>query len=209
MHITPNSQNQFELPELPYDYNALEKAIDSTTMEIHYSKHHKAYIDKLNTALVGQDDLLGKSLNDLLGELTNIPKDIQGAIQNHGGGHYNHSLFWNIMKQNGGGEPSGELANAIKNDFGGFEELKELFSDSATKQFGSGWAWIVMNNGKLEVYSTPNQDCPISKGHTPILGLDVWEHAYYLKYQNKRPNYIESWWNIVNWEKVNELFIAS
>jgi Fe-Mn family superoxide dismutase len=206
MNITPNSENQFELPKLPYSYDALEKAIDAETLEIHHTKHHQAYIDKLNTALEGHDDLLGKSLNDLLGSLDSVPEDIKGAVQNHGGGHINHLLFWEIMSGEGGGEPTGELLDAIIKDFGDFNAFKESFNQAGATQFGSGWAWLVLNNGKLEVYSTANQDSPLMQGHTPLLGLDVWEHAYYLKYQNKRPDYIEAFWEVVNWNKVSELF---
>jgi Fe-Mn family superoxide dismutase len=198
----------FELPKLPYEYNALEAAIDAETMEIHHSKHHQAYIDKLNAALEGHPDLARKSINELLSNLEDVPEDIRTAVKNHGGGHYNHSLFWQIMSKDGGGEPSGELASAIEKDLGGFDAFKESFTQAATTQFGSGWAWLVVNDGKLEVYSTPNQDSPVMCGHTPILGLDVWEHAYYLKYQNKRPDYIDAWWQVVNWNKVGELFTS-
>jgi superoxide dismutase, Fe-Mn family len=195
----------FELPKLNYELNSLEPAIDAQTMEIHYTKHHQAYTDKLNTALDGHDDLLNKSIEDLLKDLDSIPEDIRGAVQNNGGGYANHNLFWEIMSSEKT-EPTGELLEAIEKDLGGLEKFKEKFTQAGLTQFGSGWAWLVVKDGKLDVYSTANQDSPISKGDTPILGLDVWEHAYYLKYQNKRPDYIEAWWQVVNWNKVNELF---
>ena len=196
---------KFELPALPYAHDALEPYIDKLTMEIHHSKHHNGYVTKLNGALEGTD-LAGKSLEDLLKNVSKHPT----AVRNNGGGHFNHSLFWTVMKKGGGGQPEGDLANAVKDAFGSFDKFKEQFSNAAATRFGSGWAWVVVQNGKLAVGSTPNQDNPVMdvselKG-TPILGLDVWEHAYYLKYQNKRPEYIENWWNVVNWEEVGKRF---
>ena len=194
---------KFELPNLPYDYDALEPYIDKQTMEIHHTKHHNAYVTNLNKAVEGTD-MEGKSLEDLMKKVSGLPT----AVRNNGGGHYNHSLFWTLMKKGGGRVPSGELEKEITSAFGSFEEFKKKFSEAATTRFGSGWAWLVVANGKLAVTSTPNQDNPLMdvadvKG-TPILGLDVWEHAYYLKYQNKRPEYIENWWNVVNWEEVSK-----
>lgn len=196
---------KFELPALPYAHDALEPYIDKLTMEIHHSKHHNGYVTKLNGAVEGTD-LAGKSLEDLLKNVSKHPT----AVRNNGGGHFNHSLFWTVMKKGGGGQPEGDLANAVKDAFGSFDKFKEQFSNAAATRFGSGWAWVVVQNGKLAVGSTPNQDNPVMdvselKG-TPILGLDVWEHAYYLKYQNKRPEYIENWWNVVNWEEVGKRF---
>jgi Fe-Mn family superoxide dismutase len=194
---------KFELPNLPYDYDALEPYIDKQTMEIHHTKHHNAYVTNLNKAVEGTD-MEGKSLEDLMKKVSGLPT----AVRNNGGGHYNHSLFWTLMKKGGGRVPSGELEKEITSAFGSFEEFKKKFNEAATTRFGSGWAWLVVANGKLAVTSTPNQDNPLMdvadvKG-TPILGLDVWEHAYYLKYQNKRPEYIENWWNVVNWEEVSK-----
>lgn len=197
---------KFELPELPYAYDALEPHIDQETMSIHHTKHHNTYVTKLNEALEGYSDLQDKSLEELLSDLDNLPGDIQTAVRNNGGGHANHSLFWSLLSANGGGEPTGNLAEAIKAKFGSFEAFKEEFTGAAVSRFGSGWAWLVVENGELAITSTPNQDSPIMEGKTPILGLDVWEHAYYLKYQNKRPAYIEAFWNVVNWEKVAELY---
>ena len=196
---------KFELPALPYAHDALEPYIDKLTMEIHHSKHHNGYVTKLNGAVEGTD-LAGKSLEDLLKNVSKHPT----AVRNNVGGHFNHSLFWTVMKKGGGGQPEGDLANAVKDAFGSFDKFKEQFSNAAATRFGSGWAWVVVQNGKLAVGSTPNQDNPVMdvselKG-TPILGLDVWEHAYYLKYQNKRPEYIENWWNVVNWEEVGKRF---
>jgi superoxide dismutase, Fe-Mn family len=197
--------SKFELPQLPYSYDALEPYIDKMTMEIHYTKHHNAYVTNLNKAIEGTE-YEGKSLYDMFGMISKLP----AAIRNNGGGHWNHSLFWTLMKQNGGGKPSGKVADAINSAFGSFDEFKTKFSTAAATRFGSGWAWLLVQDGKLVVSSTPNQDNPLMdvaevKG-TPILGLDVWEHAYYLKYQNKRPDYVENWWNVINWDKVNELF---
>ncbi len=196
---------KFELPKLTYDYDALEPYIDKMTMEIHYTKHHNAYVTNLNNAVTGTE-LENKSLNELLSSASKVPP----AVRNNGGGHYNHSLFWSIMKKNGGGSPSGKLADAINSTFTSFEEFKSKFTTAAATRFGSGWAWLLVQNGKLAVSSTPNQDNPLMdvadvKG-TPILGLDVWEHAYYLKYQNRRPEYIDNWWNVINWAEVEKRF---
>lgn len=196
---------KFELPALPYGYDALEPYIDKMTMEIHHGKHHGGYVSKLNAAVEGTD-LEGKSLEELL---KGVSKH-SAAVRNNGGGHFNHSLFWTIMKKGGGGKPSGDLSSALNSAFGSFDDFKKQFSDAAATRFGSGWAWLIVQNGKLAICSTPNQDNPLmdvseSKG-TPILGLDVWEHAYYLKYQNKRPEYIENWYNLINWDEVASRF---
>jgi Fe-Mn family superoxide dismutase len=200
---------KYTLPELPYDYSALEPHIDARTMEIHHTKHHQTYIDKLNAALEGHDDLSNQSVEDLLRNFSKVPSDIQGPVRNHGGGHANHSLFWTILGPNGGGEPSGDLASAIEGDFGSFKELQEKFTATAVNRFGSGWAWLVVDGGKLAVIDSLNQDSPLIDGKTPILGLDVWEHAYYLKYQNRRPEYIEAFWNVVNWDEVGSRYSAA
>lgn len=194
--------SKFELPELPYAYDALEPTIDKETMNIHHTKHHNTYVTKLNDALEGHANLQNKSLMDLISNLDAVPESTRTAVRNNGGGHANHSLFWKILSPNGGGEPTGELADKINETFGSFEKFKEQFESAATGRFGSGWAWLVVNNGKLEITSTPNQDSPLMEGKTPILGLDVWEHAYYLKYQNRRPEYVSAFWNIVNWDEV-------
>jgi len=196
----------FTLPDLPYDYQALEPHIDAQTMEIHHSKHHQGYLNNLNKALESNSDLAKKPLEELLKDLDSVPQDINSAIRNNAGGHFNHSLFWQIMKPNGGGEPKGELQTAIKNSFKSIAKFREEFTKAASTRFGSGWAWLVVAESKLEIISTPNQDSPLSHGKTPILGLDVWEHAYYLKYQNKRPDYIEAWWNVINWDQVSQNF---
>lgn len=199
----------FELPPLPYASNALEPHIDQQTMEIHHGKHHNAYVTNLNKALEGQADLQNKSLEELLTSLNTLPSNIQTAVRNNGGGHWNHSLFWQIMSPNGGGAPSGDLANAINSAFGSFDAFKEQFAAAAAGRFGSGWAWLVVApDGSLSITSTPNQDNPLMEGKTAILGLDVWEHAYYLKYQNRRPDYISAWWNVVNWEEVARRYAA-
>ena len=195
----------FTLPKLPYAYDALEPVIDKETMTIHHTKHHQAYIDKLNAALAGHDDLKGKSVEELLSDLDAIPESIRTAVRNHGGGHANHSLFWTLMRPAGGADkPSGKLATAIDSTFGSFDKFKEQFAAAAAGQFGSGWAWLVANDGKLEIIATANQDSPISLGKNPILGLDVWEHAYYLKYQNRRPDYVTEWWKVVNWDEISK-----
>jgi Fe-Mn family superoxide dismutase len=196
------------LPALPYDFSALEPHIDTQTMQIHHGKHHQAYVNNLNAALDKHPELHNKSLEDLLRGLTGVPEDIRTAVRNNGGGHHNHSLFWTLMSPKGGGEPAGALADAITRAFGGFAKFKEQFAAAGTGRFGSGWAWLIWNNGKLEITSTPNQDTPVMEGKSPILGLDVWEHAYYLKYQNRRPDYIAAWWNVVNWTEVAKRFAA-
>jgi Fe-Mn family superoxide dismutase len=196
----------FELPSLPYAYNALEPNIDAMTMEIHHSKHHNAYVNNLNAALEKHSELEGKSLADLVSALDSVPQDIRPAVRNNGGGHFNHSLFWTVMSPNGGGEPEGDLANAIGEAFGDFASFKDAFSKAAATRFGSGWAWLGLKNGKLAVLSMPNQDVPMMENLTPILGIDVWEHAYYLKYQNRRPEYVANWWNVVNWQEVARRF---
>ena len=199
----------FRLAELPYEYDALEPHIDAETMKIHHSKHHQAYINNLNAALQGHTELLSKSLAELLTGLDQIPEDIRKTVRNNGGGHYNHLLFWKIMGGKGG-EPKGKLAQALADAFGGFPAFKEQFSQAAVKQFGSGWAWLsVGSGGKLELETTPNQDNPLMSGKQPILGLDVWEHAYYLKYRNARPEYVAAWWSVVNWDEVNKNYEAA
>ena len=192
----------FTLPSLAYAYDALEPSIDAMTMEIHHSKHHNAYVNNLNAALEKHPELAGKSLEELVTNINSVPEDIRTAVRNNGGGHFNHSLFWTVMSPHGGGEPSGDLAAAIGDIFGNFATFKETFSKAAATRFGSGWAWLGFKNGKLAVLSMPNQDVPMMEGLTPILGIDVWEHAYYLKYQNRRPEYVSNWWNVVNWEEV-------
>ncbi|HLS65510.1 MAG TPA: superoxide dismutase [Pseudogracilibacillus sp.] len=194
--------SKHELPELPYAYDALEPHIDKETMNIHHTKHHNTYVTNLNAALEGHDDLAAKSIEDLVSDLNAVPEDIRTAVRNNGGGHANHSLFWKVMSPNGGGEPTGELANKINEKFGSFDAFKEKFAQAAATRFGSGWAWLVVDNGELEVTSTPNQDSPLMDGQVPLLGLDVWEHAYYLKYQNRRPEYVTNFWNVVNWDEV-------
>ncbi len=196
----------YTLPELPYAYDALEPHIDARTMEIHHTKHHQAYITKVNAALEGHDELAAKSIEDLVSDLNAIPEAIRGAVRNNGGGHANHSLFWTIMSASGGGEPAGELADAINGKFGSFEKFRAEFENAAATRFGSGWAWLSVNGGELCVESTPNQDTPLSEGRTPILGLDVWEHAYYLNYQNRRPDYISAFWNVVDWNAVADRY---
>jgi superoxide dismutase, Fe-Mn family len=198
-----------ELPPLPYAYNALEPHIDEQTMQIHHDRHHATYVNNLNAALEGHADLQNKPLEELLASLDSVPEKIRTAVRNNGGGHANHTLFWEIMSPNGGGQPTGALADAINSTFGSFENFKAEFTKAATGRFGSGWAWLVVDNGKLAITSTPNQDNPIMEGKTPILGLDVWEHAYYLKYQNKRPDYIAAFWNVVNWAEVNKRYEAA
>lgn len=199
----------YSLPDLPYPKEALEPHIDAKTMEIHHGKHHAGYVAKLNAALEGHDDLAAKSVEDLMAGLSDVPEAIRGAVRNNGGGHANHTLFWTILSPNGGGAPTGELADAINSTFGSFDAFKELFANAAATRFGSGWAWLSVDGGKLVVESTPNQDTPLSEGRTPILGLDVWEHAYYLHYQNRRPDYIGAFWSVVNWDEVSKRFAAA
>ena len=195
-----------ELPKLPYAYDALEPHIDAQTMEIHHTKHHQGYVTKLNAALEKAPDLQKTSLEELLRGIATVPEAIRTAVRNNGGGHANHTLFWQVMAPKGGGEPSGKLGDAISKTFGGFAAFQEQFTAAATTRFGSGWAWLVLLNGKLAIESTANQDSPIMEGKTPVLGLDVWEHAYYLKYQNRRPDYIKAWWNVINWPEVARRF---
>jgi Fe-Mn family superoxide dismutase len=195
------------LPKLPYEFNALEPHIDARTMEIHHDKHHQAYINNLNAAIEKHPELDNKSVEDLLKDLNAVPEDIRTAVRNNGGGHWNHSMFWEIMSPKGGGEPGGALADAIKKAFGDFASFQEKLAAAAVGQFGSGWGWLVKDSsGALSVLATPNQDNPMSNGRTPILGVDVWEHAYYLNYQNRRPDYVKAWWNVVNWDEVSKRF---
>src|SRR5262249_22584821 len=196
----------YTLPPLPYPNNALEPSIDALTMEIHHDRHHKAYVDNLNKALEGQGGLASKPIEQLLRELHQVPENIRMAVRNNGGGHANHTMFWEIMGPKAGGQPTGALGDAIKNAFGGFQNFQQQLKQAAVSRFGSGWAWPGMAAGKLQVLSTANQDSPYMDNQIPILGLDVWEHAYYLKYQNKRPDYIDAWWNVVNWEAVGKRF---
>ena len=196
----------FILPDLPYDYSALEPHIDTETMHIHHDKHHAAYVKNLNDVLLGHEDFLDSEINDILSDLSKVPEDIRVKVKNNGGGHANHSLFWKIMGPCGGGEPSGILVDAIKNSFGDFPTFQEKFTALGVGHFGSGWAWLVVDKGKLAILDTGNQDTPVSEGKTPILLLDVWEHAYYLKYRNMRADYVKAWWNTVNWKKVEELY---
>jgi superoxide dismutase, Fe-Mn family len=193
----------FTVPDLPYPYDALEPHIDKETMMLHHDKHHAAYVNNLNAAIEKHPELASKSVYELIGNLSAVPDDIRTAVRNNGGGHVNHTMFWTIMGPNAGGEPKGELAGAIKSTFGDFETFKTQFNEAGVKQFGSGWAWLVLTgDGKLQITSTPNQDNPMSNGLKTILGNDVWEHAYYLKYQNRRPDYLKAWWNVVNWDAV-------
>jgi Fe-Mn family superoxide dismutase len=199
----------FTVPPLPYAFDALEPYIDAKTMEIHHDKHHAAYVNNLNKALESHADLQAKPVEDLIRNLDGVPENIRTAVRNNGGGHWNHAMFWSIMKKGGGGEPKGDLATAINSAFGSFAEFKTKFNAAGTGRFGSGWAWLFVKDGKLVVDSTPNQDNPMMSGGRPVMGLDVWEHAYYLKYQNRRPDYIEAWWNVVNWDGVAANFAAA
>jgi Fe-Mn family superoxide dismutase len=199
----------YELAPLPYDYAALEPFIDAETMKLHHDKHHQTYITNVNAALANHPNLAAKSVDDLISDLNAVPEDIRGVVRNNGGGHSNHTMFWTIMaspKSGGGGAPTGALADQIKKDFGDFEAFKKTFNETTAKQFGSGWGWLVIQGGKLKVITTANQDSPLSQGLHPILGNDIWEHAYYLKYQNKRPDYLAAWWNVVNWAEVTKRF---
>ena len=194
----------FELSPLPYNYDALDPYIDAQTMQVHHDLHHQAYVNNLNAALEKYPELQSKSPEELIKDLSNLPQDITGAVRNNGGGHVNHTMFWQIMAPNAGGEPTGAVAQAISENFGDFESFKQKFNDAGTKQFGSGWVWLVRTtDGKIDITSSPNQDNPMSSGHFPIMGNDVWEHAYYLKYQNRRAEYLKQWWNVVNWDEVN------
>jgi Fe-Mn family superoxide dismutase len=198
----------YEVPPLPYDYNALEPHIDEATMKLHHDKHHQAYVDKVNAALEGTE-WADKPIEEVLQNLDSLPSDKQGPVRNNGGGHANHTFFWQIMSPDGGGEPSGALADAISSAFGSFDDFKTEFKNAGVNRFGSGWAWLIHDGSGLKVTSTPNQDTPVSEGHTVLLGNDVWEHAYYLKYQNKRPDYMDAWWNVVNWDEVAKRFEAA
>jgi Fe-Mn family superoxide dismutase len=199
----------FELPQLPYAYDALEPHIDKETMNIHHTKHHNTYVTNLNAALEGNEELLSKSVEEVIANLDAVPESARTAVRNNGGGHANHSLFWQLLSPNGGGAPSGKLAEAIDAKFGSFDAFKEEFAKAGATRFGSGWAWLSVANGEIELSSTPNQDSPIMEGKTPILGLDVWEHAYYLNYQNRRPDYIAAFWNVVNWDEVSKRYEAA
>jgi Fe-Mn family superoxide dismutase len=199
----------YEVPALPYAFDALEPYIDAKTMEIHHDKHHGAYVTNLNKALEGQANLQSLSLEKLLAGLDTVPENIRGAVRNNGGGHWNHSMFWKIMKKGGGGEPKGALADAIKAAFGTFADFKSKINDAGMKRFGSGWSWLLVKDGKLAIESSPNQDNPIMSGGKPVMGVDVWEHAYYLKYQNRRADYLEAWWNTLNWDAVAENYAAA
>jgi Fe-Mn family superoxide dismutase len=192
----------FTLPELPYGFDALEPHIDTATMQIHHGKHHQAYVNNLNAAIEKAPELANKSLDELMRGIDTVPEAVRKAVRNNGGGHWNHSMFWKIMGPNAGGQPGGDVGKAINDAFGGFDKFKEQFAAAGVGQFGSGWAWLINDGGKLSITSTPNQDNPLMQGKNAILGVDVWEHAYYLRYQNKRPDYIAAWWNVVNWEEV-------
>ena len=196
----------FELPPLPYDYAALEPTIDEATMKLHHDKHHQTYVTNLNGAVEKHPDLGKKTPEELVADLASVPEDVRPVVRNNGGGHVNHTMFWEIMKPGGGGEPSGEIADQITTDFGSFEDFKKKFNEATAKQFGSGWGFLVFKGGKLEIVTKPNQDSPLSDGLYPILGNDVWEHAYYLKYNNRRPDYLAAWWSVVNWEEINKRF---
>jgi Fe-Mn family superoxide dismutase len=209
--LTPAAQSAdpapgFTLPPLPYPFNALEPAIDAKTMEIHHDKHHAAYVKNLNDALAKYPDWLKKPIEEVVRDVEKVPADVRTTVRNNGGGHYNHTLFWQIMGPHAGGEPTGPLGDAIKRDFRSFEAFKTAFKDAAVKQFGSGWAWLVLADGKLVVAPSANQNSPLTNGMTPLMGIDVWEHAYYLKYQNRRADYVDAWWSVVNWKAVGERF---
>jgi superoxide dismutase, Fe-Mn family len=197
----------FEVPPLPYDYNALEPYIDTQTMQLHHDKHHAAYVNNLNAALQNAPQFAALPIEQLIQRLNEVPDTIRTAVRNNGGGHLNHSMFWQIMTPNGGGQPGGELGNAINSTFGSFDQFKAAFNDAGVKRFGSGWAWLILDkNGSLQVISTANQDSPLTDGSFPIMGNDVWEHAYYLKYQNRRPDYLNAWWNVVNWSEIEKRY---
>jgi len=209
--VKATGETRHVLPPLPYDFAALEPHIDAQTMQIHHGKHHQAYITNLNNALSKHPELFAKSLEELLRDISTVPEDIRTTVRNNGGGHYNHSLFWTVMApaRAGDNQPGGALGDAIRQTFGDFAKFKELLSTAATSQFGSGWGWLNVADGKLEVFSRPNQDSPLMDKKVPILGVDVWEHAYYLKYQNRRPDYVTAWWNVVNWPEVNRRYEAA
>lgn len=200
----------FELKPLPYAYDALEPYIDATTMQLHHDKHHATYVNNLNAAIEKYSDLQSMSVEDLVTHLDRVPEDVRTTVRNNAGGHVNHTMFWEIMGANGSGTPTGAISEAINNSFGSFDAFKQQFNDAGTKRFGSGWVWLVRSQqGDLQILSTPNQDSPLIDGHTPIMGNDVWEHAYYLKYQNRRPEYLNAWWNVLNWEEINRRFDAA
>ncbi|MGI5843597.1 MAG: superoxide dismutase [Candidatus Xenobium sp.] len=207
--MSTNTEKVFTLPELPYAADALEPHIDTMTMQIHHGKHHAGYVNNLNAALQGHAEAAGKSLEWICSNLEKLPESIRTAVRNNGGGHYNHSMFWKLMSPQGGGEATGELGQAIKSTFGSFEDFKRLFGEAAAKRFGSGWAWLVLDEKGLSITSSANQDNPLMEGKTPILGLDVWEHAYYLKYQNRRPEYVTAWWNVVDWDQANQNYLQA
>jgi Fe-Mn family superoxide dismutase len=207
--LTGETKVAYELAPLPYAYNALEPHIDEATMKLHHDKHHQTYVTNLNAAIDKHPELAAKSPEDLIRHLSAIPEDIRKIVQNSGGGHVNHTIFWQLMKPAGGGEPNGAIAAQIKADFGDFESFKKLFNETTAKQFGSGWGWLIFQGGKLKIVTTANQDSPLSEGLFPILGNDVWEHAYYLKYQNRRPDYLAAWWNTVNWDEINKRFATA
>jgi Fe-Mn family superoxide dismutase len=197
----------FELPPLPYDYSALEPYIDTQTMQLHHDKHHQAYVTNLNNALKDQAQFASLSLEELMRRINEVPDSVRTAVRNNGGGHINHTMFWQIMKPNGGGEPTGAIASAIQSAFGSFDAFKTAFNDAGVKRFGSGWAWLILDSsGKLQITSTANQDSPFMDGNYPVMGNDVWEHAYYLKYQNRRPDYLNAWWNVVNWDEISRRY---
>ena len=204
--VLAQAKGPYTLPPLPYAYDALKKAIDEETMKIHHGRHHQAYVDNLNKAIEKAPDWKGRPIEEVLRNIDKIPKEIRQAVINNGGGHANHTLFWEVMGPQGGGQPKGKLADAIQSTFGSFEKFQDELSQSAMNRFGSGWAWLVVDGGKLRVYSTANQDSPLMQGHTPILGIDVWEHAYYLRYQNRRGDYVKAWWTVVNWDNVSQRF---
>ncbi|MFL9454622.1 MULTISPECIES: superoxide dismutase [Nostocales] len=205
-----NAPGAIQLPPLPYSYNALEPHIDAKTMQFHHDKHHATYVKNLNAALNKHPELKGKSVEALLRNLNNLPEDIRTTVRNNGGGHANHAMFWRIMKPKGGGEPTGAIASAIKESFGSFASFKKQFNEAGVGRFGSGWVWLVRTkDGNLAVMTTPNQDSPIVEGNYPIMGNDIWEHAYYLKYQNRRADYLKAWWNVLNWDEINKRFVAS
>lgn len=207
---TKQTQGVYSVPPLPYAYNALEPHIDQATMQFHHDKHHAAYVKNLNEALDKHPELKSKTVEEMLRNLSSVPEDIRNKVRNNGGGHVNHSMFWQIMKPQGGGEPTGAIAQAINQNFGSFAAFKKQFNEAGTGRFGSGWAWLVRNNnGKLEITTTPNQDSPLSEGKYPIMGNDVWEHAYYLKYQNRRAEYLDAWWNVLNWDEINKRFATA